>query len=176
MSKFVKQLLTDSIAKRLDGVQYLLLVSLTGVDANKNKELRAGLAAKGINLMMVKNSLARRATEGTVLASGFNNLTGSYALCWGANDVVSLAKEIVNLTKDKNLQGFEVRGAVIDNEALNAAQAIEVAKWLTREEQIAMVLGQITGVGAKLSGQLIASGGALASQIKKITDKEGEGE
>ena len=171
MSKFVKQLVANNIAKRLDGVPYLMLVALTGVNANNTVTLRATLASKGINLRVIKNSMAKRATEGTPLAPGFENMTGAYAVCWGATDIVTLAKELVKLTKDKNLQGFEIRGAVLDGEALGAAQAIEVSKWPTREEQIAIVLGQIIGVAAKLSGQFIAFGGKLASQIEKIAEK-----
>jgi ribosomal protein L10 len=173
MSKFVKQLLTDSVSKRLDGVQYLMLVGLTGIDANKNKNLRAELASKGISLMVIKNSLARRATEGTVLAAAFQNMTGSYAVAWGAADIVALAKELVRLSKDKTLQGFEIRGALLDGEALGAEQSVDISKWPTREEQISIILGQILGVGAKLSGQFISFGGKIASQIKKIADKEG---
>ena len=173
MSKFVKQLITDGVSKRLDGVQYLMLVGLTGIDANKNKNLRANLADKGISLMVVKNSLARRATEGTPLAPAFENMSGAYAICWGASDVVTLAKELVKLTRDKTLQGFEIKGAVMDGEALSSMQAMEVSKWPTREEQISLLMGQIVGVGAKLSGQLIAMGGALASQIAQLADKDG---
>jgi len=173
MSKFVKQLVTKEIAKRLDGVQYLMLVGLTGINANKTVDLRATLADKNINMMVVKNSMARRATEGTVLSAAFQGLTGPCAVCWGSSDVVSLAKELVKLTKDRTLQGFEIRGALLDEEFLETAQAIEVSKWPTREEQIAMVLGQILGVGAKLSGQFIAFGGKIASQIEKIA-KGGE--
>ena len=171
MSKFVKQLVTNDIAKRLAGVPHLMLVGLTGIDANKNKNLRATLADKGINLLFIKNSLAKRATEGTPLAPAFENMTGVYALCWGASDIVTLAKELVKLAKDKNLQGFEIRGAVLDGEALGAAQAIDVSKWPTREEQIAILLGQILSVGATLSGQFIAFGSKLASQIEKIAEK-----
>ena len=172
MSKFVKQLVTNDLAKRLDGVQYLMLVGLTGIDANKTVQLRASLAEKGINLRVIKNSLARRATEGTPIAPAFDNMTGAYALCWGSSDIVALAKELVKLTRDKALQGFEIRGAVLDGEALGAAQAIEVSKWPTREEQIAILLGQILGVGATLSGQFIAFGGKLASQIEQLAGKE----
>ena len=148
-----------------------MLVGLTGIDANKTVNLRATLADKGIKLLVIKNSLAKRATEGTPLAPAFAKMAGAYALCWGTSDIVALAKELVKLTKDKNLQGFEIRGAVLDGEALGAAQAIEVSKWPTREEQIAILLGQILGVGAKLSGQFIAFGGKLASQIEKIAEK-----
>ncbi|MDR0521889.1 MAG: 50S ribosomal protein L10 [Planctomycetaceae bacterium] len=171
MSKFVKQLVTNDISKRLNGVQYLMLVGLTGLGANQTKNLRAALAGKGINLMVIKNSLAKRATEGTPLAPAFQNMTGSYALCWGAGDIVTLAKELVKLSKDKTMQGLEIRGAVLDGEALNSAAAVDVSKWPTREEQIAILLGQIIGVGAKLSGQFIAFGGKVASQISKIAEK-----
>lgn len=175
MSKLVKQFVTLDIAKRLKETQYLMLVGLTGINANKTVNLRASLADKGIRLLVIKNSLARRATEGTPLAPAFENMTGAYALCWGATDIVALAKELVKLSKDKNLQGFEIRGAVLDGEALEAAQAVDVSKWPTREEQISILLGQIVGVGAKLSGQFISFGGKLASQIEKIADGGGDG-
>lgn len=172
MSKFVKQLITDGVSKRLDGVQYLMLVSLTGISANVNKTLRANLAEKDIQLMVIKNSLARRATEGTPLAPAFKDMKGAYALCWGASDVVSLAKEVVKLTKDKATKGFEVKGAVMDGEALGAEQAVEVSKWPTREEQISIIMGQAISYGSKISSQLIAMGGAIASQIEKIAESE----
>ncbi|MDR1290961.1 MAG: 50S ribosomal protein L10 [Planctomycetaceae bacterium] len=171
MSKYVKQLITNEVKNRLAGVQYLMLVSLTGIDANSNKVIRANLAGKGINLMVIKNSLAGRATEGTPLAAAFKGLTGANAICWGSSDIVALAKDVVGLSKSKDIKGFEVRGAVLDGESFNAAQAIEVSKWLTREEQIAVIVGQIVSVGAKFSGQVISVGGAIASQIVKIADK-----
>jgi len=174
MSKYVKQLITDGIRKRLDGVHYLMLVGLSGVDANANKNLRAALAAKGIELMVIKNSLARRATEGTDLATAFDKMDGAYALCWGASDVVALAKELVKLAKDKAYKGFEIKGAVMDGEALNSTQAVEVSKWPTREEQISLLIGQIVGVGSRLSAQLVAMGGALASQIAQLGEGKEE--
>lgn len=176
MSKYVKQLLADGMQRRLSEVSAVMMVGYTGLDAQQTHALRDALATKGIQMMVIKNSMARRATEGTPLAAGFQSMQGSYALCWGGGDIVSLAKEIVRLSKDKAFKGFEVKGAVIDGEAYDAATAVEVSKWPTREEQIAILLGQIVGVGAKLSGQLIAMGGALASQIKQIGEKEGDAE
>lgn len=167
MSKFVKKLITDQLKDRFDGVSYAMLVSFVGLNSNQNHALRTQLAAKGIKMTVIKNSLARRAAEGTPLGPVFENLTGSCAVCWGGTDVVNLAKELVKLSKDRNLKGLEIKAAVMDGEALDSKQAVEVSKWPTREEQIALLLGQISGVGASLNGQLIAVGGALASQIKK---------
>jgi large subunit ribosomal protein L10 len=174
MSKFVKQLVTDKLKDRLSDTNYVFLVSLVGIDANRNHALRTTLADRGIKMTVIKNSLARRATEGTSIAAGFEKIEGACAACWGAADVVALAKELVKLTKDKNLKGFEIKAAVLDGEALNSTQAVDVSKWPTREEQIALLLGQIVGVGATLSSQMIAIGGGLASQIKQIAEKDGE--
>ncbi|MCL2744215.1 MAG: 50S ribosomal protein L10 [Planctomycetaceae bacterium] len=172
MSKFVKQLIIDGVSERLKGVQYLLLVNVSALNANANKDLRAFLASKNINLMVINNSLTERATKETCLAPLFKNLAGTHAVCWGADDIVALAKEVVKLTKDKAMKGLEVKGAVLDGEKMDAAQAVEISKWLSREEQISVIIGQAVGIGAMLSGQLIASGGALASQIVKISEKE----
>ena len=61
MSKFVKQLITNELSGRLDGVEDALLVNVIGLDANSTVKLRRQLREKNINLMVVKNSLARRA-------------------------------------------------------------------------------------------------------------------
>lgn len=177
MSKYVKQLLSDNLRNRLGDVPCAMLVSFVGLNANKNHALRSQLASSGVQMTMIKNSLARRATEGTSLNPLFQNITGQLALCWGTQDIVSLAKILVKLSKDKTLVGFEIKAAVLDGEKLEAAAAVDVAKWPTREEQIAMLLGQIVGVGAKLASQLISCGGALASQIKQLAEEpEGEAE
>lgn len=176
MSKFVKNVITEDLKKRLEGVENALLVNLIGMQVNDSNRLRNILAEKDIKVMVVKNSLAARACEGTSLAPAFENLSGTTALCWGASDIVALAKEIVKVSKDKQFAKFGIIGGVMDGEAFAAPQVAEISKWPSREEQIAMLLGQITGVGAQLSSQLVAGGKNIASQIKQRWDKDGEGE
>lgn len=172
MSKYVKNLITDDLRHRLEGVENALLVSVIGLDANKNYRLRKSLRDKQISLLVVKNSLARRATEGTPLAAAFEEMEGELALAWGSTDIVALAKEITKLAEDKQFEPFQARGGVMDGARLTAEQVKEVSKWPSREEQLSILMGQILSPGAKLASQLIASGGALASQIKQ----KGEGE
>lgn len=174
MSKFVKNLISDDLKHKLDGVENALLVSVAGMDANKNSRLRKTLRDKKINLMVVKNSLARRATEGTPLAAAFEQMEGSLAVVWGAEDIVSLAKEITALTGDKQFEPFAARGGVMDGSHLTAAEVAAVSKWPSRQEQLSLLLGQILSPGASLVAQLTGAGGNLASQIKqKGEEKEG---
>jgi ribosomal protein L10 len=175
MSKLVKDLITTELKSRFDGVTDLFLVNLVGVDAIKTQTLRKKLREKNIHLMMVKNSLARRATEGTALAPAFEGSTGMLAVAYGATDVVALAKEIAKLADDKNMQPFSATGGVMGGAKLTADEVKDISKWPSREELLSMLVGQILSPGAKLASQVSGVGGALVSQIKEKA-KEPEGE
>jgi ribosomal protein L10 len=172
MSKYVKNLITEDVRKRLEGVEDALLVNLVGLDANMNNRLRKELEEKNIQVMVVKNSLAARAVAGTPLAPMFDGVTGSAAVCWGSQDIVALAKEVTRLTKLKHYAAFQPRGGVMGGEALSAAQVEEVSKWPSREEQLSLLVGQILGPGARLASQLLGPGGALASQVASRAEEE----
>jgi large subunit ribosomal protein L10 len=172
MSKLVKDLVTKHLQQQLDGVDELLLVNVVGLTANDTSTLRKKLREKDIQLMVVKNSLARRATEGTQLATAFEGSQGTLAMVWGSSDIVSLAKEVVRLTKEKQFEKFSASGGVMGGARLEPQEVIEISKWPSREEQLSILLGQILSPGALLASQLNSAGGALASQIKQ----KGEGD
>jgi large subunit ribosomal protein L10 len=170
MSKYVKNLITDHIRDRLNDVNDLLVVNVIGLDANKTVELRRRFREKNISLLVVKNSLVGRATEGTVLAPAFEGAQGTNAIIWGSEDVVSLAKEVAAVAADKAFEGFEPRGGVMDGAGLSAEEVKQVAKWPSRGEQLSLLVGQILSPGASLQSQLRAPGGLLASQVKKKSE------
>jgi large subunit ribosomal protein L10 len=174
MSKYVKGLIADNLRERLKNVHDALLVNTIGLSANTNTRLRAELRHKNIQVLVVKNSLAARATEGTPLAPLFADLSGTAAICWGGEDIVSLAKEITKLAKDDKYKPFETRGGVMDGDRLDAPQVERVSKWPSRTEQLSILVGQILSPGANLASQLNSVGGALASQIEQKAGEEGE--
>ncbi|MCG8653427.1 MAG: 50S ribosomal protein L10 [Pirellulales bacterium] len=173
MSKYVKDLVTRDIQRRLEGVEDAVLVSCVGMDANTTNELRGELDSKDIHMLVVKNSLARRATEGTQLAAAFEGASGQIGVCWGSTDFVSLVKEIVKLDKDsEKFEKFVGCGGVMDGEKLDADGLKAVSKWPSREEQISLLVGQILGPGSQLSGALLGPGRMLNSQLKKKGEEE----
>lgn len=173
MSKLVKKYVTRDIQERLQGVEDAVLVSTVGMDANRTVELRAALAEKDIHMMVVKNSLARRASEGTRLLPLFEGVTGQRAVCWGSTDFVSLVKEVVRLDKDEDKYSeFKAERGVLDGEPLDSEGVKAVSKWPSREEQISILVGQILSPGAQLSAALLGPGAALASQVKKKSEED----
>jgi len=175
MSKYVKNLLTDHLREQLKGVDDALVVNMVGLSATVDNRLRKELHSKNIHVVVVKNSMARRAVEGTKLAPAFDDVSGSSAICWGSEDIVSLAKEIVKIARNVKFAPFSAQGGVMDGERITAAQVDQVAKWPSRDEQLSLLIGQILGPGGRLASQLTSAGGAVASQIAQLgEEKEGE--
>lgn len=175
MSKYVKDLLTDDIKSRLDGCDSLFVVNIQGIGAVANQRLRSELRSKNIELMVIKNSLARRATKDTPLAPAFEGVDGPAAVVFGGEDVVAVAKELVRIAKDKQYEPFTAKGGVMDGAPLTSEDVEKVSKWPSREEQLSILLGQILSPGSTLCGQLVGPGGALASQIKEVEERAGGG-
>lgn len=177
MSKYLKDLITGSYTRRLEGVQDALLVNVVGLDANRAVVLRKKLREKNMRLLVVKNSLARRATEGTPLSGALTGVDGNVALVWGGEDIISLAKEICRIQDDGKYPTFVAKGGIMDGEPLNADRVRDISKWPSRGEQLSLLVGQILGPGSRIAGALLGPGGALASQVKKKGDEaEGTGD
>ncbi len=171
MSKYLKELIANDLKNRFEGVSDALLVNVIGMEANSNVELRKILREKDIHLLVVKNSLARRATDGTALALAFEGSEGTLAVVWGGEDVVSLAKEVARLAGDKKYEPFAPKGGVMDGAKLSADEVMAVSKWPSRTEQLSILVGQILSPGANLASQLAGPGGQLASQVKQKAEE-----
>jgi large subunit ribosomal protein L10 len=174
MSKEVKNIVTRDIKNRLSGVTDAIVANVIGISGNDTCELRRALRQKGVGVMVVKRTLAARASEGTSLRPAFDNLSGSVAVLWGAEDFVALAREVTDLSKSGKFKKFEIKGGVMDGDALKGEQVEAISKWPSRGEQISLLVGQILGPGRKLAGQIKGPGGKLASQIEKISEGSDE--
>jgi large subunit ribosomal protein L10 len=173
MSKYVKNLISEHLHHRFKDVDQALLVDVVGLDANANNRLRAELDRQNIRLMVVKNSLAARATAGTPLAAMFEGLTGSSAVVWGGEDVVHLAREVARLAKDDLYPTFQARGGVLEGQKLSAEKVLEISRWPSREELLSVVAGQLLGVASEVVSQLVGPATQIASQIEKLIEDQG---
>ena len=172
MSKYVKQLLTDHLRQEWADLESALLVTVNGMTANANVRLRRELRDQDIRLLVIKNSLARRASVDSPLALALDGVKTPSAVVWGGEDIVSLAKEVVRLSKVDEYAPFSPTGGVMEGERLSMDQVLEISKWPSRKEQLSILVSQILSPGANLSSQLLAPGSALASQIEQKADSE----
>jgi len=175
MSKLVKDMLVREYQDRLEGVDDAAVISLRGVDANSTNEIRSKLEEKGIRVTIVRNALFKRAFEGKGLEALDKVLVGQNALVYGAESVVDVAREVVDLVKD--YPNIELKGACLDGLTFEGEDGVKkLSKFPTREEAIADVVTLILSPGRNLAGQLKGPGGRLAGILKAIQDKLENGE
>ena len=110
MSKYVKNLIADELKGRLDGVSDAIIANVIGMDSAKTYEIRKLLREKGVNMLVVKRSLAGRATTDTSLNSLFAGKQGSMAVIWGCEDFVSLCKEITARRQEQSVRQVRTEG------------------------------------------------------------------
>jgi len=111
-------------------------------------DLRRQLHNAGVSMQVVKNTLARRAAEGT----GEELFTGPVAIAYG-KDPVGMAKAIADFAKAN--EALEIKGGVLDGKLIDEQGIKALASLPSREVLLAKLLGSmnspITGFVRTLS-------------------------
>ena len=108
MSKQVKDLITREFQARLKDIDGVAVINPRGINAIKNNLIRRRLHEKGLRMMVVKNTLARRATEGTALKGFDKLLDGPSAVIYGKQSLPTIARAILDEKKADDT--LELRG------------------------------------------------------------------
>ena len=172
MSKRVKNLITGELSGKLKGVDAVAVINPRGINAVKNNLIRRRLREKGVRMTVVKNTLARRATEaGAEKLKGFDKLLeGPSAVIYGEASIATIARMI--LDEKKNDDAIELRGIFFDGEVYTGQAGVEqVSKLPTREEAIGQIVALILAPGSKLSGIFKGQAGKVAALDKAIEER-----
>ncbi len=89
MSKTIKNLIERELEGKLKDVDGCAVVNSRGLDGIRNNNLRRKLSESGMKMLVVKNSLARRATANSPLKGFEELLDGPSALVYGMKVEVS---------------------------------------------------------------------------------------
>lgn len=175
MSKLVKGMMIRDYQSRLGEIEDAMLISIRGISTNKTNVIRAGLREKDIHITIIRNSLAKKAFEGTNLASLGPLLTGASALAYGAESVVDVARELVDLLK--KYPDIELKGAVLDGQLFTGEDGVKaLSKFPTRDEAIGQAVTLVLSPGRKLVAAIKGPGSKLVGIVKTIEEKLEKGE
>lgn len=162
-TKAQKQELVTTLADRLRHAPTVYVTDFTGLDVAKLTQLRRRLRAAGVEYVVVKNTLARRAM-GDAKVSGLEpHLDGPTALVLAGPDPVSAAKVLADFARE--FEKPAVKAGLVDGRAVTPDQVKRLASLPTRKELLAGLGGVLqapmAGLVGVLNGLLLNFAGAL---------------
>jgi len=171
MSRRLKAIMTDALRARYEGVDEACVVDMTGLNVADTVQMRRSLLSKNMRVMVVKNSMARRAFEDGPLDLIGKDLDGPCALVTGGGSVIEVAREIVRLAKNHPQIGLKT--ALLAGES-GLISIQEMAALKGHDELIGEVAMLISSPGWALTGCLSSPQSKIAGCMKVLAEREEE--
>ena len=143
-----KQLVIDEIKEKLERAQSAVVIDYIGITVAQADAMRKKLLEANVDYTVYKNTLVKRAIEGTQYADLAQVLDGPSALAFGYEDAVAPAKVLAGIMKE--YKKMEFKAGVVEGTYFDAAGVQAVAAVPGREELIAKFLGSIQSPVSKL--------------------------
>jgi large subunit ribosomal protein L10 len=164
----------NELKQKLGRATSVIVADYRGLDVFAVNALRAKLRATGsCEYRVVKNSILRRACEGTGVASIASHAKGPTALALAFGDPVALAKTLVDFAKQHEV--FQLRAGVLEGKALDKSEIATLATLPSLSELRAQLVGVLQAPAQKLVMVLSAPAAQLARLAEARSQKLTEG-
>jgi len=169
-SKGKKKEELDALKKDLLEAKNLFVTQFQGMTVSQDTELRIKIRETKSKYRVVKNTLAKKAADGTPAQNVAKAFDGSTAIAYNANDPVSLAKALTAYAKNNPL--FVFKAGMVEGRVINLADVATIAAMPSKEELIAKLLFLINAPAQRLA--IVVNGVArnLAVVLKQAVEQK----
>lgn len=147
-AKQAKQAIIDEIKGKLDGAQSAVVIDYMGITVEQADAMRKKLREANVDYTVYKNTLIKRAIDGTEFEGLAEVLAGPTALAISKDDATAPARELAAIIKDFDKMEFKagvVEGTFYDNEGIKT-----IANIPSRDVLIAKFMGSIQSPVSKM--------------------------
>ena len=131
----LKQPIVDEIKAQLDGAKSMVVVDYRGISVADVTELRKQCREAGVVYKVYKNTMVKRAVEGTEFEGVVKDLEGTNAFAISKDDATAPARIVANFIKKAKC--CELKSGVVEGTYYDAAGIA------SRDELIAKFMGSI---------------------------------
>jgi large subunit ribosomal protein L10 len=141
-----KKEVVAEVSERLANAQAIVLAEYRGLAVEDITVLRREARASGVYLRVLKNTLARRAVQGTPFEKLADQMVGP--LAYGISDDPVAAAKVLHAYAKKN-DKLVIKGGAMPNYVMNSKEVGNLATMPGREQLLAMLLGTMQAPIAK---------------------------
>lgn len=133
-----KKAVVAEVSAEIAKAQAIVVAEYRGLEVGNMTDLRRKARASGVYLRVLKNSLARRAVQGTPFEKLTDQLVGP--LIYGiSDDPVATAKVLSEFAKANDK--LVIKGGAMPNAVISSAEVKALAALPSREELLSRLLG-----------------------------------
>ena len=145
----IKAPIVDEIKATIDGAASVVLVDYLGLTVEQDTKLRKNLRAEEITYKVYKNTLMKRAIEGTEFESLSKDLEGPTAIVVSKKDATAPARVIADFAKTASK--LELKSGVVEGTYYDANGIQAISQIPSREVLLSRLLGSLQSPIANLA-------------------------
>jgi large subunit ribosomal protein L10 len=155
---------------QLQKASSMIVGTFSKLTVAKDYELRKTVRSAGGKYQVVKNTLAKRASEGTKVAEALKGLKGVSSIAYTEGDPVALAKALSKYVDDN--PEFTFKSGVMEGRLINLNEIKALATMPSKEEIYSKLLFLINAPAQRLVTVMNAAGRDLAVVINQGVEKK----
>jgi large subunit ribosomal protein L10 len=141
-----------------------------GLTVEQMTDLRKKAREGGVYLRVVKNTLARRAIEGTDFECMQEGMVGPLVLAFSMEDPGAAARVIKDFAKEND--ALNVKLVSVSGQLLGAGELERLASMPTKEQAISMLMALMKAPAEKLARTINEVPGKLVRTVAAIRDQK----
>ena len=165
-----KSAIVEEIKEKLSRAQSAVVIDYMGIDVVEADAMRKQLREAGVDYKVYKNTLVKRAIEGTQFEGLAEVLEGPSAFAFGYEDATAPARELNSVIKKINKMEF--KAGVVEGQFYDKDGITIIAQLPSRDELIAKFLGSIKSPVSSLAYTLQAIADQKASGVEPAPKAE----
>ena len=178
MNRDMKEQTIQGLTEKIGRAKVAILINFQGLDVEKMNRLRKELKKASSELIIVKNTLFERASQGTNCESLNSYLHGPTGVTFGYRDVVASVNVLTKFKKDVSELG--IKAGILGANVLGPQQIKELSGLPSREVLLGRLLALFKSAQTSLVNVLTATPRGLVTVLdglrkKKETSSEAEG-
>jgi large subunit ribosomal protein L10 len=153
----------ELLSQELKGVSNGFIAEFGKLTVAQDDELRRSIRGAGAKYRVVKNTLVKRASQGTAFEDAAKALKGRSSIAYTQGDIVALAKALTKYAKDNPELSF--KAGVVEGKVVDVKQLDALANLPSKEELYSKLLFLLNAPAQRLATALAGVGRKVAVVI-----------